>query len=206
MTIGSRCVAAGQLGPETDSEEAVCLVSTLIEGVLTQAMANEPDLEWGRVASDRRPVLSSAGWSALPRRTSRIRSGQLKCLERCASQVEPPRRTSSQLKGPLWRRWDSNPRPPACKAGALTRLSYVPDRGATDALSRQPTDAETPGCGDGASAAMEMANVRSSATDAVLELRLAHVSGVLGVGVPETLCVRIDLRPVREDEGADDGE
>src|SRR4029453_11180546 len=25
-----------------------------------------------------------------------------------------------------WRRWDSNPRPPACKAGALARLSYVP--------------------------------------------------------------------------------
>src|SRR5207237_4240076 len=26
----------------------------------------------------------------------------------------------------VWRRWDSNPRPPACKAGALTGLSYVP--------------------------------------------------------------------------------
>src|SRR5205807_216041 len=31
----------------------------------------------------------------------------------------------------VWRRWDSNPRPPACKAGALTRLSYVPDRDAS---------------------------------------------------------------------------
>ena len=41
-------VAAGQLGPEADSEEAICLVSTLIVGVLTQAMANEPDLEWGQ--------------------------------------------------------------------------------------------------------------------------------------------------------------
>ena len=41
-------VAAGQLGPEADSEEAVCLVSTLIVGVLSQAMANEPDLEWGQ--------------------------------------------------------------------------------------------------------------------------------------------------------------
>jgi AcrR family transcriptional regulator len=40
-------VAAGQLGPEADSEEAVYLVSTLIVGVLSQAMANEPDLEWG---------------------------------------------------------------------------------------------------------------------------------------------------------------
>jgi hypothetical protein len=40
-------VAAGQLGPEADSEEGVCLVSTLIVGVLSQAMANEPELEWG---------------------------------------------------------------------------------------------------------------------------------------------------------------
>ena len=41
-------VAAGQLGPEADSDEAVYLVSTLISGVLTQAMANEPHLEWGQ--------------------------------------------------------------------------------------------------------------------------------------------------------------
>lgn len=41
-------VHAGQLGPEADSDEAVCLVSTLITGVLSQAMANEPDLEWGQ--------------------------------------------------------------------------------------------------------------------------------------------------------------
>ena len=40
-------VKAGQLGPGADSEEAVFLVSTLIVGVLTQAFANEPDLEWG---------------------------------------------------------------------------------------------------------------------------------------------------------------
>ena len=40
-------VAAGQLGPEADSDDAVYLVSTLISGVLTMAMANEPDLEWG---------------------------------------------------------------------------------------------------------------------------------------------------------------
>ena len=41
-------VAAGQLGPGADSEEAVYLVSTLIVGVLSQAMANEPGLEWGK--------------------------------------------------------------------------------------------------------------------------------------------------------------
>jgi len=40
-------VAAGQLGPGADSDEAVFLVSTLIIGVLSQAFANEPDLEWG---------------------------------------------------------------------------------------------------------------------------------------------------------------
>jgi AcrR family transcriptional regulator len=43
----AEAVRAGQLGPEADSEEAVFLISTLIVGVLSQAMANEPDLEWG---------------------------------------------------------------------------------------------------------------------------------------------------------------
>ncbi len=40
-------VTAGQLGPGADSDEAVYLASTLIVGVLSQAFANEPDLEWG---------------------------------------------------------------------------------------------------------------------------------------------------------------
>lgn len=40
-------MTAGELGPGADSEEAVCLISTLIIGVLSQAFANEPDLEWG---------------------------------------------------------------------------------------------------------------------------------------------------------------
>ncbi len=40
-------VAAGQLGPHADSDEAVYLISTLITGVLSQAMANEPHLPWG---------------------------------------------------------------------------------------------------------------------------------------------------------------
>ena len=49
-------VTACQLGPgaarrsscwRPDSDEAVFLVSTLIVGVLSQAFANEPDLEWG---------------------------------------------------------------------------------------------------------------------------------------------------------------
>ncbi len=40
-------VTAGQLGPGAASDEAVFLVSTLIVGVLSQAFANEPDLQWG---------------------------------------------------------------------------------------------------------------------------------------------------------------
>jgi hypothetical protein len=44
----AEAVAAGQLGPEADSDEAVYLISTFIVGVSSQAMANEPDLEWGR--------------------------------------------------------------------------------------------------------------------------------------------------------------
>lgn len=39
-------VAAGQLGPEA-LKDAGYVVSILIKGVLTQAMANEPHLEWG---------------------------------------------------------------------------------------------------------------------------------------------------------------
>jgi AcrR family transcriptional regulator len=40
-------VAAGQLGPDALEEDAVFLVSALIAGVLTQAIANEPELPWG---------------------------------------------------------------------------------------------------------------------------------------------------------------
>jgi hypothetical protein len=41
-------VAVGQLGAGADSEGAVDLVSTFIVGVLSQAMANEPDVDWGQ--------------------------------------------------------------------------------------------------------------------------------------------------------------
>jgi AcrR family transcriptional regulator len=40
-------VAAGQLGPGAASNEAVYLSGAIIIGVLTMAMANEPDLPWG---------------------------------------------------------------------------------------------------------------------------------------------------------------
>jgi hypothetical protein len=39
-------IAAGQLGP-AELDEVVHLVSVFIVGVLSQAIANEPDLEWG---------------------------------------------------------------------------------------------------------------------------------------------------------------
>jgi AcrR family transcriptional regulator len=41
-------VDAGQLGEGARDIEAVYLVSTFLMGVLTQAMANEPDLPWGQ--------------------------------------------------------------------------------------------------------------------------------------------------------------
>jgi AcrR family transcriptional regulator len=41
-------VAAGQLGPGADTDEAIYMVSTFIVGVLSQAFANEPELEWGQ--------------------------------------------------------------------------------------------------------------------------------------------------------------
>lgn len=43
----TEAVAAGQLGPEA-LKDAGYVVSILIKGVLTQAMANEPHLKWGQ--------------------------------------------------------------------------------------------------------------------------------------------------------------
>ncbi len=43
----ANAVARGEVGPEADSDEAIYLLSTLITGVLSQAMANEPELAWG---------------------------------------------------------------------------------------------------------------------------------------------------------------
>ncbi len=40
-------VAAGEVGPGADSDEALFAVSVLISGVLGQAMANEPGVPWG---------------------------------------------------------------------------------------------------------------------------------------------------------------
>src|SRR5690349_10904302 len=40
-------VAARQLGPDADSDEAVWLTSVLISGVIGQTLANEPGLPWG---------------------------------------------------------------------------------------------------------------------------------------------------------------
>ena len=40
-------VAAKQLGPGADSDEALFVTSVLVSGVIGQAMANEPGLPWG---------------------------------------------------------------------------------------------------------------------------------------------------------------
>ena len=40
-------VTAGQIGAPTATDDPVFLVSTLIVGVVSQAMANEPELPWG---------------------------------------------------------------------------------------------------------------------------------------------------------------
>jgi AcrR family transcriptional regulator len=40
-------IAAGQLGPEAGTEQAVHVVSVFISGVIGQALANEPNLPWG---------------------------------------------------------------------------------------------------------------------------------------------------------------
>jgi AcrR family transcriptional regulator len=40
-------IAAGQLGP-AEVDEVVQLVSVLLVGILSQAIANEPDVEWGQ--------------------------------------------------------------------------------------------------------------------------------------------------------------
>lgn len=41
-------VAARQLAPEADSDEALYLVSILVSGLIGQAIANEPGLPWGQ--------------------------------------------------------------------------------------------------------------------------------------------------------------
>jgi AcrR family transcriptional regulator len=43
----TEAVAAGELGPGADSDEAIALISILTAGTLSQAMANEPQLPWG---------------------------------------------------------------------------------------------------------------------------------------------------------------
>ena len=40
-------VAAGELGPGADSDEALWVVSVFISGIVGQAMANEPGMAWG---------------------------------------------------------------------------------------------------------------------------------------------------------------
>ena len=43
----ANAVARGEVGPAADSDNALYLISILMSGTLSQAMANEPDLAWG---------------------------------------------------------------------------------------------------------------------------------------------------------------
>lgn len=47
-TALQQAVTDRELGPAADSDEAIYLLSTLIAGVISQSMANEPDLPWGQ--------------------------------------------------------------------------------------------------------------------------------------------------------------
>src|SRR5262245_2609120 len=70
-------VARGELGPGGDSDEAIYLVSIMIAGTLSQAMANEPDLSWGTGRfSPLFPTLMSLLPAAYPpeRRRSRVKA------------------------------------------------------------------------------------------------------------------------------------
>jgi AcrR family transcriptional regulator len=52
VALQRRCLAdavdAGQLGHDANSDEAVYLISILLTGTLSQALANEPDQPWGK--------------------------------------------------------------------------------------------------------------------------------------------------------------
>src|SRR5262245_22353538 len=74
-------VAAGELGPDGATDEAIYLVSIMIAGTLSQAMANEPDLPWGEGRfSPLFPKLMSLLPAAYPpagtRRRSRAKVGE----------------------------------------------------------------------------------------------------------------------------------
>ena len=73
-------VAAGQLGPGGDHEDAVFLVSTLIVGVLSQAFANEPGAALGRGPVHRR--LSPAHAAAARRLPAALTVGRLEPRDR----------------------------------------------------------------------------------------------------------------------------
>ncbi len=67
--------AAGQLGPGADSDEALCITSILVSGVVGQALANEPGLLWGEGRfSPLLPKLLGTLASLYPQKPARRRS------------------------------------------------------------------------------------------------------------------------------------
>lgn len=67
-------VAARQLGPGADSDEALSVTSVLVSGVIGQAMANDPGLPWGEGRfSPLLPKLLGALTALYPPRATRSR-------------------------------------------------------------------------------------------------------------------------------------
>ena len=67
-------VAAGQLGPGADSDDAVYMAGAIIVGVLSMAMSNEPDRPWGEGRfTPKFPTLMQALVAAYPPETARAR-------------------------------------------------------------------------------------------------------------------------------------
>jgi hypothetical protein len=96
-------VTAGQLGP-ADVDEAVHLVSMFIVGVLSQAMANEPELEW---AADASRQCSPDSWT---------------CCH-CSTRPRPLRDRGGNDRGAFSGSVDGccGPGPPTCRRGTPRR-------------------------------------------------------------------------------------
>lgn len=83
-------VAAKQLGPGADSDEALYVTSILVSGVIGQSMANDPGLPWGRGRfSPLLPKLLRSLAAVYPPRAARPRSDPLRSSCSAASPHAP---------------------------------------------------------------------------------------------------------------------
>ena len=122
-------VASGELGPGADSDEAVYLVSVLIVGVLGQALANEPELEWGEGRfTPLFPKLMGLLPAAFPpgdrRPEARIRAENGRCRGICATKRRPSSRPIPCASTPA--PWRLRQRPPAATVAMLPSPGAIP--------------------------------------------------------------------------------